>query len=151
MSRVVLVVEDGAEYLDAFRRLSVAAEPVEWLHAADAAEAREILSRRRVDAVFLDVVFDRTPPDRLVGGGAALDARFSADPAARRAHLARQQGFYLLHELAAGLPPGTAVVLAHDFSAEPARLEALRAAVPGLEGTPESATTTQILARLLAR
>ena len=65
--RAVLVVEDGTEYVDAFRRLAPESADVEWLHAADAAAARAVLAGRKVDAIFLDVVFDRTPPDRLVG------------------------------------------------------------------------------------
>jgi DNA-binding NarL/FixJ family response regulator len=151
VSRVILIIEDGTEYLDAFRRLADAAEPVEWLHAADAGQARDVLARRRVDAVFLDVVFDRTAPERLAGGGAGLDARFPGDPAGRLGHLARQQGFYVLRELAASLPRGSRVVLAHDFTDEPARLAALREAVPRLEGVAESATATEILRLLLAR
>ncbi|MGE5414862.1 MAG: hypothetical protein ACM3NW_11840 [Syntrophomonadaceae bacterium] len=148
---MVLVVEDGAEYLDAFRRLAGPAEPIEWLHAADGAAARDVLARRRVDAGFLDVVFDRTPPERLLGAGAEVGRRFAGDEARLREHLARQQGFYVLGEIASALPVPARVVLAHDFSAEPARLAALRATVPRLEGVAESATASEILRLLLAR
>ncbi|HKD18041.1 MAG TPA: hypothetical protein VKG23_09235 [Thermoanaerobaculia bacterium] len=148
---VVLVVEDGTEYAEAFGRLSGDVGPVELLHATHAAQARAILSTRRVDGVFLDVVFDRTPPEQLAGDRAELERRFAGDRAGALEHLAFHQGFYLLAELAPSIPAGTPVLLAHDFSSEPGRLAALQATVPGLEGVPESETTTQILRRLTRR
>jgi hypothetical protein len=136
--RTVLIVEDGTEYIDAFRRLTEEGDDVELLHATDAAAARQILSRRRVDAVFLDVVFDRTPPEKLVGDrGRGTD------------HLARNQGFHVLADLVPLLAPGVRVLLAHDFSSHPARLAVLRKRVPGLEGVAEAAGVTQVMGRLL--
>ena len=135
--RVVLVVEDGTEYVDAFRRLAAEDADVELLHASDAAAARELLTGRKVDAVFLDVVFDRTPPEKLIGDrGRGIE------------HLARNQGFYVLAELAPLLPPGRPVLLAHDFANQAARLAALREKVPGLDGVAETETTTRVLERL---
>jgi hypothetical protein len=148
---VVLVLEDGTEYTEAFGRLSGDVGPVELLRASHAADARAILAARRVDAVFLDVVFDRTRPESLVGDREELERRFPGDRARIIEHLALHQGFYLLAELARSIPAGTPVLLAHDFSSEPGRLAALRTAVPSLEGVPESATTTQILRRLTSR
>ncbi len=103
-----------------------------------AAEARRVVGRLRHDALKHGWMLLSDGADRIESGDPPRDAT-------------PWQGFYLLHELAVHLPPGTAVVLAHDFSAAQPRLEALRAAVRGLEGTSESATTTQILARLLGR
>jgi CheY-like chemotaxis protein len=137
--RAVLVVEDGTEYVDAFRRLAPESADVEWLHAADAAAARAVLAGRRVDAIFLDVVFDRTPPGRLVG-----------DPARGVEHLARNQGFHVLAEIAPLVAAGTPVLLAHDFSNQGARLQALREKVPALEGVAEGETATRMLERLTA-
>ena len=147
----VLVVEDGTEYTEAFGRLAGDVGPVELLRASHAAEAHAILARSRVDAVFLDVVFDRTPPERLAGNREELDRRFAGDSARAIEHLAFHQGFYLLAELSPAIPVGIPVLIAHDFSSEPGRLAELRTAVPGLEGVPESATTTQILRRLTGR
>lgn len=148
---VVLVVEDGTEYTEAFGRLSGDVGPVELLRASHAADAQATLAARRVDAVFLDVVFDRTPPESLVGDREELGSRFGGDRGRVTEHLALHQGFYILAELARSIPAGTPVLLARDFSSEPGRLAALRTAVPGLEGVPESATTTQILRRLTGR
>jgi hypothetical protein len=136
---VLLVVEDGAEYTEAFRRLRPPSE-VEILRASDAAEARRVLETRPVDGVFLDVVFDRTPPEKLCG-----------DRSRSLEHLARQQGFYLAAELADVFPAHARVVIAYDFGAETKRLAALREKVPSLEGFEEGAPLSRALARLLAR
>jgi hypothetical protein len=137
----ILVVEDGTEYTDAFRDL--AAQPPELLRASYLEEARRLLAERAVDAVFLDVVFDRTAPEKLAGDREELIRRFGGDRARAERHLAENQGFYLLNELAPLLPEGIPVVLAYDFSAEPGRLAALRercARLSGIaDGTPISA------------
>lgn len=137
--RVVLVVEDGMEYLDAFQRLAPEGGNVELMHALDAAAARQILSVRRVDAIFLDVVFDRTPHEKLAG-----------DRDRGNDYLAQNQGFYVLADLAPLIAPGVRVLLAHDFASHPARLAALRETVPGLEGVSESTGITQVMGRLLS-
>ena len=135
--KTLLVVEDGTEYLEAFRRLAPGLE-VEVVRAGDAVEARGLLASRRVDGVFLDVVFDRTPEEKLCG-----------DPARPAEQRARQQGFYLAAELADAFPAGCPVVIAYDFAAEPGRLAALRESLPSLEGVEESAPLSRVLERFL--
>jgi CheY-like chemotaxis protein len=129
--KTILVVEDGTEYTDAFQRL-VAADSVEVVRADEHREATRVLGERRVDALFLDVVFDRLAPEKLAGDRSVGEHR-----------LAENQGFYLLSELAPLLPPDAPIVIAYDFSAEPERLAALRAAHGRLtgvaDGTPISA------------
>lgn len=142
------MVEDGTEYLDAFRRLAPEGASIEWLHAPDAAAARRLLADHRVDAVFLDVVFDRTPPENLAGDLEGLVARFG-DRSRALEYLASHQGFYVAHELAPILPPGVPVLLAYDFADDPARLTALRETLPGLEGVDEGSPATKLLRRLL--
>jgi CheY-like chemotaxis protein len=148
--RRILVVEDGNEYVEAFRRLAPSPAGVQLLHAADAAEARRVIAAGPVDAVFLDLVFDRTLPGKLTGDFGALLERFSGDRSRALEHLARNQGFYIAEDLAPRLPPGVPVLLACDFSSEPARLSALRERIPALDGVADGATATEILARLLA-
>jgi hypothetical protein len=144
--KVVLVVEDGTEYVDAFRRLAGAdsrSPSLELVRAGDASEARRILEGRRIDGVFLDVVFDRTPPEQL-SGNPSLTRERSPE------HLANQQGFYLAAELA-GLLAGVArVVIAYDFANEPGRLAALRERVPALEGVEDGTPLSGVLARLVS-
>jgi CheY-like chemotaxis protein len=137
-ARAILVIEDGREYVEAFARLAAGAGDVELVRAADAEEALAALRTRRFDAVFLDVVFDRTPPERLAG-----------DRALPANELARLQGFQILAAIAPQLPAGTRVVMAFDFSASPGRLETLRERVQGLEGLPEGAGASEALRRLL--
>lgn len=149
MTRRVLVVEDGTEYVEAFRRLAGDSEDVEFVRAPHGADARRLLSQSPVDALFLDVVFDRTPPEALVGNLEDLARRHAGDRARALEHLARNQGFYVLSELAPLIPPGIPVLIAHDFASQAPRLEALRETVPGLEGVAESTGITRVLERLL--
>jgi hypothetical protein len=147
----VLIVEDGTEYADAFRRLAPEGAAVEWLRAADAAAARRILAEHAVDAVFLDVVFDRTPVEALAGDREALAARFAGDRGRALTHLAAHQGFYVAAELAPLIPPGVRVLLAYDFTADPARLAALRESIPGLDGVEEGTSASRLVQRLLEK
>ena len=148
--RRLLVVEDGREYSEAFRALATrASAPLEVVRAGDLGEARACLDDGGTDAVFLDVVFDRTAPERLAGDPAALIARFDGDRARATRFLADHQGFFVLDALAPRLPRGTRVVLAHDFASEPQRLAALRERVPGLVGLPDGASATDALRLLL--
>jgi CheY-like chemotaxis protein len=145
----VLVVEDGAEYVEGFERLaSTRGLGIAFSRARDLESACAALASSRPDALFLDVVFDRTPEDRLAGDAEALVARFGGDRARAVRHLATQQGFYVLDALAS-LLTGIPVVLAYDFAAEPQRLEALRARVPGLRGLPDGTSLTAALDFLL--
>ena len=146
-SRTVLVVEDGTEYTDAFRALA-ASDAVELVRSGDGADARRILAERRVDALFLDVVFDRTPPERLVGSLEEVIRRFGGDRQRAERHLAENQGFYLVSELAPLLPDGVRVVLAYDFSAEPERLAALRERCAQLSGITDGAPISAVLESL---
>jgi hypothetical protein len=145
----VLVVEDGAEYVDGFERLAAARGlDIAFSRARDLESARAALAPPGPDALFLDVVFDRTPEDRLAGDAEALVARFGGDRARAVRHLATHQGFYILDALAPLVPP-IRVVLAYDFAAEPQRLEALRGRVPGLGGLPDGTSLTAALDLLL--
>jgi hypothetical protein len=148
--RRLLIIEDGAEYTEAFRRIAAVGAPAPvTLRAGDAAEARQILSEQVVDAVFVDMVFDRTPPERLAGDLDALVARYGGDRRLAQQHLARNQGFYVLSELAPLLGPAVRIVLAWDFSSEPGRLDALRERLPGLTGLAEGTPITRVLETLL--
>jgi CheY-like chemotaxis protein len=147
--RRVLVVEDGAEYVEGFERLASARGlGIAFSRARDLESARAALAPHSPDAMFLDVVFDRTPEDRLAGDAEALVARFGGDRARAVRHLATHQGFYVLDALAP-LLPRIPVVLAYDFAAEPQRLEALRVRVRGLRGLPDGTSLTAALDLLL--
>lgn len=150
--RTVLVVEDGNEYTDAFRSLVAndSRDSLDLLRAGDGEEARRILTEQRVDAVFLDVVFDRTPSERLLGNLEDLIRRFGGDRRRAERHLAENQGFYLFNELAPLLPASVPVVLAYDFSLEPERLATLRRRRRELVGVPDGTATSEVLKLLLS-
>jgi hypothetical protein len=154
VSRVLtlLLVEDGTEYTDAFRNLAASDPrfPIELVRAGDCEEARRVLSERPVDAVFLDVVFDRTPPERLVGDLETQIRRFGGDQRRAERHLAENQGFYVFRDLAPLLPESVPVVLAYDFSAEPERLAALRKRRERLSGVPDGTPISRVLEILSA-
>jgi hypothetical protein len=148
----LLLVEDGTEYTDAFRSLATTDPrfPIELVRAGNYEEARRVLSERSVDAVFLDVVFDRTPPERLVGDLETQIRRFGGDQRRAERHLAENQGFYLFNDLAPLLPKSVPIVLAYDFSAEPERLAALRRRRERLSGVPDGTPISRVLEILSA-
>jgi CheY-like chemotaxis protein len=147
----ILVVEDGREYVDGFTRLAAGkGAEAAFVRAGSLAEAREALRGGAPDAVFLDVVFDRTPEGELAGDLDALVARYGGDRPRAVRHLATHQGFYVLDALADDLA-GTRVVLAYDFTGEEKRLEALRTRVPGLSGLPDGASLGAALEDLLGK
>lgn len=147
----ILVVEDGREYTDGFSRLAEAkGAAVSLVRAGSLAEARAALASGVPDALFLDVVFDRTPESALAGDLDALVARHGGDRDAAVGHLATHQGFYILDALADELA-GVRVVLAYDFTGEEKRLEALRARVPGLSGLRDGVSLGAAIEDLLGK
>ena len=109
------------------------------MRAGSLAEARAALRDGRPDAVFLDVVFDRTPEVELAGDLDALVARYGGDRARAVRHLATHQGFYVLDALAdelAGVPRRPRVRL-HGGGEETGFL---RDRFPGLSGLPDGAS-----------
>lgn len=145
----ILVVEDGREYVDGFARLAAAkGADAAFVRAGSLTEAREALAQGEPDAVFLDVVFDRTPEAELAGDLDALVARHGGDRARAVRHLATHQGFYVLDALADALA-GIRVVLAYDFTGEEKRLASLRERFPGLSGLPDGASLGTALEDLL--
>lgn len=148
--RRILVVEDGREYADAFERVALAEGlDLAVVRAGSGREAIERLSEGPFDALFLDVVFDRTPPGDLAGDLPGLLARTGGDRARAERLLAEAQGFVLVDLLAPRLPAGLRVVLAHDFAGEPGRLALLREKAPGLTGLPDGARASDALRLLL--
>jgi hypothetical protein len=89
-----VVCEDGAEYLDRFRRFL--GESFDFLPAHDFAEACAAASD--ADGVLLDHDFRRTPADRLVDEQGTASAPMDAGT---RARLAETQGILILRRLRA--------------------------------------------------
>jgi hypothetical protein len=92
--RRFVVCEDGAEYLERFRRFL--GESFDFLPAHDFSEARAAASG--ADGILLDLDFRRTPADRLVDEQGPAPAPLDAGT---RARLAETQGILILRRLRA--------------------------------------------------
>ncbi len=119
---VVVVIEDGHEYTETMSRFL--SEHLVIERAGSGPEALERLSRGGVDVVFLDMRFDRTPEDLLLGDVDALVDPFNGDRGQARRFRQDHQGTYVLAALrAAG--HDVPVVMSYDFDGEPRRFAKL--------------------------
>jgi hypothetical protein len=89
-----VVCEDGAEYLERFRRFL--GDAFDFLPAHDFREAHAAAAD--ADALLLDLDFRRTPPERLVDERGPAPAPLDAGT---RARLAETQGILILRRLRA--------------------------------------------------
>ena len=89
-----VVCEDGAEYLERFRRFL--GDAFDFLAAHDFSEA--CAAAADADALLLNLDFRRTPPDRLVDEQGPAPAPLDAGT---RARLAETQGILILRRLRA--------------------------------------------------
>jgi CheY-like chemotaxis protein len=143
----ILVVEDGLEYSDTLGRFLGEGFAVE--RAGSGPEALERLSTGGIDAVFLDMRFDRTPSDQLLGDVDTVADRFNGDLVQARRFLEDHQGTFVLAALRdAGF--ALPVLFSHDFASEPRRWERLRARHGPLDHLPETASPTEVRQRLRA-
>jgi ActR/RegA family two-component response regulator len=143
----VLVVEDGDEYLT---NLSMfVAEGFTYRQAHSGAQACDMIDERVPDAVYLDMRFDRTPQEELLGNIVELANRFNGDAARARRFQEDNQGLFVLRALREAGYRGP-VILSYDFSAEERRFRAISARDPALSYCPDYADATTIRAALLA-
>ncbi|MBN1946837.1 MAG: hypothetical protein JW797_14280 [Bradymonadales bacterium] len=97
----LLIVEDGDEYLEFFERHFLG---YRLLQAHDFDQAMEALRHNTVDVVVLDIRFDRTDRERLVGDVLETSrTRFGQDTDLTEAwrYLADKQGFLIAREIRA--------------------------------------------------
>ncbi len=135
MTRRLLVIEDGTEYVE-FARLFLAREfAIEAARSAD--EALAALADRGADALLIDLRFDRAATERLTGDLDGTARRlFAGDRTRALRYLQDQQGALILARLRAAGHAQPAVFV-HDFPAR--RLENLKqlygavAAVPSFD------------------
>ena len=127
---IVLIVEDGDEYLE---NLSRFAPGPRYLQAHSAAQALQLLGAHEVGLVYLDMRFDRIPERDLVGDRASVTRSHGSDVARALRYLARNQGLFILEALRAAGHGAVPVILAYDFSGETGRFERLAAHAPGAD------------------
>lgn len=144
----VLIIEDGLEYSETLGRFL--GDRFAFERVGSGPEALERLGQGPTpDAVFLDMRFDRTPEEQLLGDLDALLDRFNGDPAQARRFREDHQGTYVLaalREAGRALP----VLLSYDFDGEPRRWERLAARFGPVDYLPDNASPHEVAARLEA-
>jgi len=128
----LLVIEDGDEYVE-FARLFLADDfQISVARSLDNAKAR--LSDGNVDALLIDLRFDRAPPETLTGDVNETAATlFAGDLGRARRYLEDHQGALILAALreAGYLQPA---VFVHDFP--PRRLRNLKTLYGRVDAVP---------------
>lgn len=132
----LLVIEDGHEY-EEFARAFLSGTFAEIRAAHSAAQALELLGSHPCDAMLVDLRFERSSVEELVGDIAeTARRRFAGDTHRAVRHLKEQQGTLVLGVLREAGHHAPAVFV-HDFPAR--RLQNLRqlygrvAAVPNFD------------------
>lgn len=143
----VLVVEDGDEYLTNLS--TFVSDGIEYRQARSGIEARRMLAEQRPDLVYLDMRFDRTPEEELLGSMVELTARFNGDVSRARRFQQDNQGLFVLRALREAGFVGP-VILSYDFGPEERRFRALAAKDPALSYCPDYADATTIRKAILA-
>ncbi|PRQ03707.1 hypothetical protein ENSA5_13290 [Enhygromyxa salina] len=142
----VLVVEDGDEYIT--NLTTFVAEGIEYRQAKSGGRACEMIAADEPDVVFLDMRFDRTPIEELLGDMVQLTGRFNGDIRRARRFQQDNQGLFILRALRdAGCR--RPAILSYDFGAEDKRFRALSARDPGLYYCPDYADAKTIRETIL--
>lgn len=137
----VLVVEDGDEYLTNLS--TFVSRGIRYVQAKSGEQACALLREGPPDLVYLDMRFDRTPFEALLGDLVALTARFNGDVARARAFQQDNQGLFILRALRDAGFRGP-VILSYDFAAEEKRFRALSDKDPALSYCPDYADAETI-------
>lgn len=132
----VLVVEDGDEYLT--NLTTFVSEGFAYRQAKSGGWACQLIAEDQPDLVYLDMRFDRTPVEELLGDMVQLTGRFNGDIGRARRFQQDNQGLFILRALRdAGFR--RPVILSYDFASEEKRFQALSAKDPALFYCPDYA------------
>lgn len=111
--RSLLVIEDGNEYVE-FARALLSNDFQVW-QAQSFMQALQILTDQRIDALLIDLRFDRTLPESLIGNVSDTATRlFAGDTQRAVRYIQDQQGILILAELRRHAYHQPAVFV-HDF------------------------------------
>jgi CheY-like chemotaxis protein len=132
----VLVVEDGDEYITNLS--TFVADGFGYRQARSGQDACRLVAQQSPDLVYLDMRFDRTPEEELLGNIVELTARFNGDVARARRFQQDNQGLFVLRALREAGFAGP-VILSYDFGPEERRFKALSAKDPALFYCPDYA------------
>jgi hypothetical protein len=141
MKSLVIVCEDGHEYLQRFSRFL--GEELELVRVEDCGSALAACARGP-RALLFDLDFSRLAPERLVDEAGQIAAR----PRDESRRLAQMQGILILRALrAAGV---TAPALLFADLDDPARVKYLQQSLAPLQVVPSSEGMAAIAARIRA-
>lgn len=138
---MVLVVEDGDEYLNVLTRF---VSEYEYLQAHDGQQALDFLRSKPVDLVYLDMRFDRTHQHLLLGDHAVQTDKFGGDEKRAWRFLEKNQGLFILNHIYSAGFDETPMVLSHDFSSQPTRWQHLLRSYPNLSWLPDTLSPKDI-------
>lgn len=141
----VLVIEDGFEYSETLQRFL--GDAFEWERAGSGPQAFQQLQGEEPDVIFLDMRFDRSPQDEMLGDLEEVADRFNGDPVQARRFLEDHQGNYILAALrdrGCTIP----VLWSYDFDSEPRRWSRLQQRYAPVDYLPDNASPTEIQTRL---
>ena len=90
MKTPVLIIEDGFEYID--RAHHWLSDDFEFTRAGHGAEALALLGETAYELIYLDMNFNRTPADQLMGSWSEIAERLGGDREQAKAFLESHQG-----------------------------------------------------------
>ncbi|MBN2527915.1 MAG: hypothetical protein JXR76_16115 [Deltaproteobacteria bacterium] len=138
---VVLIIEDGDEYLDS---LSKFVQGPVYLQAKSGEQAVRMLQESSVDLIYLDMRFDRIPMSDLLGDHVKATREHNGDPLRAYKFLQNNQGLFILEKLRKENLTHIPVILAYDFSRQQKRYEHLKSIHPSLRWVPDAVTPSEI-------
>ncbi len=138
---IVLIIEDGDEYLDSLSRFVPGPK---YIQAHSGEKALEILNAQKVDLIYLDMRFDRIPNGDLMGDHVQVTRETNGDPERAWRHLQINQGLYILQALRSVGLQNIPVILAYDFSRQAKRFEHLSKIHPSLRWVHDAITPAEI-------
>jgi hypothetical protein len=139
MKPLVIVCEDGHEYLQRFSRFL--GEELELVRVDDLASA-QAACQRGPRALLFDLDFSRLPPDRLIDE----EGRTAPRPRDESRRLAQMQGILILRALRAAAVTAPALLFA-DLD-DPGRVKFLEQSLAPLQVVPSSEGMAAIAARI---
>jgi len=138
---LILVVEDGDEYLDVLTRF---VDGYRYHQVHDGHHALAALKSEPIDAVYLDMRFDRIPRDRLLGDHQAQVEKFGGDTERAWSFLEKNQGLFILNHLCRSGFEDTPMVLSYDFSTQTTRWQHLAGTYANLSWLVDTVTPDDI-------
>ncbi len=143
---MVLVVEDGDEYLTNLTTFIAAG--FQYHQARNGGRACRMVHELPIELVYLDMRFDRTPLEELLGDIVQLTGRFNGDAGRARRFQQDNQGLFILRSLRDAGWTGP-VIISYDFAREEKRFAALCKTDPSLYYCPDYADASTIRTTML--